>query len=366
MTSKERMMTALRRGKPDRLPVTIHQWMQYHLTHFMGGVDQLEAYRACGLDASFTLHAEIPLKSADWQYRCEDQGVKDGEHFYHHVADTPGGRLTWVSAANGYTTYTVEHPVKTKQDADNLLAYWPGVTMDKALVSRTYDRVGDDGIVRGSVLRWCQVGGWQDFCEMVGTQDAIYWAMDEGPWLHDWLTRWTDRKVEWIYREMPGIKFDLIELGGGAASSTVISPAMFDEFCVPYDCRVAQALHEVRLPSVYHTCGGMMAILDHIPSNGVDASETLSPPGVGGDIKTLEDRRKVKDILGSRVSLIGGIDQSGLLTTGTPEQIAAEVRACFETYGRGGGYICSASDHFFHSPVVNLKALARAAAECLY
>ena len=39
MTSKERMMTALRRGKPDRLPVTIHQWMQYHLTHFMGGID---------------------------------------------------------------------------------------------------------------------------------------------------------------------------------------------------------------------------------------------------------------------------------------------------------------------------------------
>ena len=165
---------------------------------------------------------------------------------------------------------------------------------------------------------------------------------------------------------MPDIKFDLIELGGGAGSSTVISPAMFDEFCLPYDRRVVQALHEVGLSSVYHTCGGMMAILDHIPSMGCDASETLSPPGVGGDIKTTEDRLRVKNILGSRVALIGGIDQNGLLTTGTPEQITREVQACFETFGSVGGYICSASDHFFHSPVDNLKAFARAAAECRY
>jgi hypothetical protein len=366
MTPKERMMTALRRQKPDRLPVTIHQWMQYHLKHFMGGVDQLEAYRACGLDASFTIYPHVPMKSLNWQYRCEDMGIKEGERFTRYVADTPGGQLTWTSAQNEYTCYVVEHPVKNKLDADNLLAYWPGFTMDKSLASREYDRVGDDGIVRGSVLMWAQVGGWQDFCEMVGTQDAIYWAMDDGAWLHDWLTRWIDRKVEWIYREMPGIKFDLIELGGGAGSSTVISPAMFDEFCVPYDRRVVMALREVGFPTVYHTCGGMMAILDRIPNNGADASETLSPPGVGGDIKTAEDRVRVKKILGSRMALIGGIDQSGLLTTGTPAEIAAGVKECFETFGKGGGYICSASDHFFHSPVENLKAMARAARECRY
>ena len=196
MTSKERMMTALRRQKPDRLPVTIHQWQAYHLKHFMGGVDQLAAFRACGLDASFTIFPHVPVKSADWQYRCEDMGIKDSEHFQRHIADTPGGQPTWVSAENEYTRYTFEHPVKTRLDADNLLAYWPGFTMDKALASREYDRVGDNGIVRGAVLMWAQVGGWQDFCEMVGTQTAIYWAMDEGPWLHDWLTRWTDRKVE--------------------------------------------------------------------------------------------------------------------------------------------------------------------------
>ena len=51
MTSKQRMMLALQREKPDRLPVTIHQWQRYHLEHYMGGADPLEAFRQVGLDA---------------------------------------------------------------------------------------------------------------------------------------------------------------------------------------------------------------------------------------------------------------------------------------------------------------------------
>jgi len=34
MTSKERMLRALERGKPDRLPCSIHQWQKYHLDQF--------------------------------------------------------------------------------------------------------------------------------------------------------------------------------------------------------------------------------------------------------------------------------------------------------------------------------------------
>ncbi|KKL83228.1 hypothetical protein LCGC14_1976910, partial [marine sediment metagenome] len=37
------------------------------------------------------------------------------------------------------------------------------------------------------------------------------------------------------------------------------------------------ALHEHGFLVTYHTCGGMMNILDLIIENGTDASETLSP-----------------------------------------------------------------------------------------
>ncbi len=44
MNSKERMMLALNREKPDRLPATVHQWQGYHLDTYMGGISDLAAF----------------------------------------------------------------------------------------------------------------------------------------------------------------------------------------------------------------------------------------------------------------------------------------------------------------------------------
>ena len=48
MTSKERMMHALRREVPDRLPATVHQWQPYHLDRYLGGMTPLEKFRVVG------------------------------------------------------------------------------------------------------------------------------------------------------------------------------------------------------------------------------------------------------------------------------------------------------------------------------
>jgi uroporphyrinogen-III decarboxylase len=107
----------------------------------------------------------------------------------------------------------------------------------------------------------------------------------------------------------------------------------------------------------------MMHILDLIVENGTDASETLAPPGVGGNITEPE---KVRAVFGSKVAMIGGMDQFNILTSGTKEEIRAETRRLFEGFGKDGGYVCSASDHFFETPVENLKAFADTGRECVY
>jgi len=367
MTSKERMLTALRGGVPDRLPVTIHQWQQYHLDRYMKGVDQLDAFLAVGLDASIT-PSELSRfhSSPNWRVTEESMGMQDAGHqVTRHRIATPDGDLTFVTASSPLTTYVTEHMIKNRQDAEIYLSHRPPQRLDRAVLGRWYDRTGDAGIVRGFVDMWGQPGVWQDFCSLVGTQEAIFWAMDEPEFVHHFLDIITQWKADYVQREMAGARYDLIEHGGGTASSTVISPAMFDEFCAPYDARVIDALHGVGLPVVYHTCGGMMAILNNIPGNGCDASETLSPPGVGGDIRR-EDRVAVKRVLGSKVSLIGGLDQHGVLTEGTPGQVKEEITSLFETFGAGGGYICSASDHFFDAPVENLRAMAEEGLRCRY
>ena len=48
MTSKERMLTAIERKVPDRLPVTTHHVMPYFLDNYVNGIsfDQFFDYRS--------------------------------------------------------------------------------------------------------------------------------------------------------------------------------------------------------------------------------------------------------------------------------------------------------------------------------
>lgn len=364
-------MTALAMGTPDRVPITIHQWQPYHLKHTMGGSSQLQAFQAIGLDASIETYSLMaPVPSQNWTYSTQrldesyqtDTTAEDQETL--HRAETPDGTLTWKTVTNATTTFITEHPVKTEQDADTFLKHYPGKRYETAAVARVYEETADAGIVRGFITMFNQCGPWQDFCELVGTQQAIFWALDDPSFVHHVLNGLTVQREQEILGHMAGLKLDLIECGGGAASATVISPAMFEEFCIPYDKRINEAIRAVGHKSVYHTCGGMMPILDLIPLNGTDASETLSPPQVGGDI-TPERRLEVKKRLGSKVPIIGGANQA-LLENGTPAQVEADVLACFKGFGAGGGYICSASDHFFEAPIENLQAMVRAAEQCRY
>ncbi len=371
MTSKERMLRALKREVPDRLPVTVHQWQGYHLKYYLDGISDLEAFGRFGMDAAiqyfeamgqFWLPGIPDMPFADDWKAIVDVLQNDLDHrVLKYRVRTPKGFLTYATEGNEKTTWFTDCMIKEQEDIEKL-RYIPVPNLEKDRISEAYDRVGDDGILRGFV--WGdQAGCWQQACCLAGTQNMIMWAMDDPTWTHELMKVLLEKKLQFIEESLAGAKFDVIETGGGAASSTVISPALFKEFCLPYDKAMHDALHRHGHLTTYHTCGGMMGILDLIDENGTDASETLSPPSVGGNIT---DRNLVKKVLGNKCALIGGIDQYNILTSSTPQKINQEVHELFETYGAGGGYILSASDHFFDVPTENLQAYAAAARECSY
>jgi len=373
MTPKERMMTALRREKPDRLPVTIHQWQQYHLDTYMNGMDALAAFRATGMDAAiqyFEAMGQFWIPNAEKyalqtpQWRDEMTVVDpnpDNKVVHHHIV-TPEGELNYKTGANRTTTWITEYLVKRHEDVELIEKYMPIARLDHKAIEREHDRIGDAGILRGFV--WGdQAGCWQHACCLMEVQSLIIETFENPDWVHRLLNALLDKKLRFIDESLRGAKFDLIETGGGAASDTVISPKLHREFCLPYDRRMHEALHDAGHIATYHTCGGMMNILDLIVANGTDASETLTPPGCGGNIT---QPAKVREAYASRVAMIGGMDQFNILTSGTPEQIRAEVQRLFEGFGRDGAYILAASDHFFDAPVENLCAYAQAAKDCTY
>jgi len=362
MTSRERMLTALAMGIPDRLPVTIHQWQDYHLKTYMGGVSDLQAFRAVGLDAAITIwDANEEKTTPQWRVDARTTHLGATQWITEYTITTPDGTLTQKDESNQFTTWTVEHLIKRPQDMRLVKKYLPVPKLNKEFVRDRKRELGQHGILRGLVYG-DQAGPWQHAACLVGVEPLILATFDDPAWVHELLTALTEKKTCFIQESLAGAEFDLIEMGGGAASSTVISPTIFKEFCLPYDRTLHDALHAVGHKLVYHTCGGMMPILELIVENGCDASETLSPPGVGGDTRPEEVKRRI----GDKVCLIGGMDQINILTGGTPEQIRAETRRLFEALGPGGGYILSASDHFFEAPLENLRALAEAGRECVY
>ena len=367
------MIAALSGEKPDRVPVTIHQWQQYHLDTYMDGMHPLDAFRATGMDAAIQYFEAmgqfwIPdaekhsLETPQWRDEVTVVKADPDDKLVHHKITTPRGELTYKTGANRCTTWITEYLIKRHDDLDLIEEYMPVAQLDKDAVKREYDRVAEAGILRGFV--WGdQAGCWQHACCLMDVQQLIVESFDNPDWVHRLLAVLLDKKLRFIEESLVGARFDLIETGGGAASDTVISPKLHREFCLPYDRQLNRALHDAGHLATYHTCGGMMHILDLIVENQTDASETLTPPGCGGNI---EDPAKVREAYAGRVAMIGGMDQFNVLTSGTPQQIRTEVVRLFEGFGPDGGYIMSASDHFFDTPVENLRAYAEAARECVY
>ncbi len=371
MTPKERLTTVISGGIPDRVPATVHQWQPYHYRNIMGVADELEAFLASGLDAVIYPWACVkPCESPDWKTTSTKKPVEGGLMEIEFQISTPEGKLKGRLMSNEYTTSTVDHAFNKPEHIRLFEKYHPIPELDVAAVLALEARLGENGIMR-VFTNGPQGSPWQDACYLYGTEEMIYLAYDDPEWTHEFLEILLQKKLEFYRKNLTALRgvFSMIETGGGAGSNTVISPAMFEEFCLPYDIRQHQVIHEID-PGIaisYHTCGGMMKLLDLIPRNGCDFSETLSPPGCGGDIRDNQDEVEVKRTLGSKVKLMGGVNQSELIEKGSCEQIRADVERCFTTYGANGNYIMMPSDHFFHAPMANITHYAKAVEDlCRY
>jgi len=380
MTSRDRLLTALARGVPDRLPVTTHHVMPSFL-QARGFADDRAFFDAYGLDA---IHWTTPLTapagagvdpelrpgSESWSLVSDDWRLERAELPHpdyktrRYTFHTPGGALTMVLQDDGRTTWVAERLIKEKRDIDVMSAYAPVPHCDIAAVAGAADALSERGIVRGAVPGFAvygQPGCWQDAAVLYGIEPLIVETYDDPYWVVALLGILGDRKRAFL-ASTAGAPFDLIELGGGDASSTVISPKIFDRFVAPFDAPLVTAAHAAGQRVVYHTCGGMMPLLERIAALDVDAMETFTPKDMGGDAVLTEAKRRV----GSRVCMIGGFDQFHYFVGCTPDDTRQAVRRAFDDAGGGGGFILAPSDHFFEADPALLRAFADEGRACAY
>lgn len=370
MTSKERMLSAINLKKADRVPITLHNILEYYRRKYLNNIGRLEAYRMFGLDAMEYFDAEwlwshgidIPTivstqTTDEWIIRRKvinnEKWLELNRELYEELIETPSGtlrQLVWeVPDVGGFDPWVAERLIKNKEDIA-ALQHWPIPSIDYKKIEKAYHYLGDSGILRGEV--W---GAWAEAALLTGVDRLIMETFDDPLWVKELLSLLKERTVR-IVRKLKNTNIELLEISETDTSTSLISPRIFEKFVLPYDAEIVNAAHSAGIPTTFHDCGKCMDILELIVATETNAIETLAPPGLNGDANLAEIKKRV----GDKVCLIGGVDQANVLERGSADSVEEEVKRCIEEAGEGGGYIMMTSDHFFNVPVENIDAYAEA------
>jgi hypothetical protein len=384
LTPRQRLVAALDRQAPDRLPVTTHHVMPFFLNKYMGGMDVPTFFQHFGLDPivwAFDMAPNLDrgeywapiegleqfgaqaIQSDTW--RITGKFSNSGEYpTTEYTIHTPGGNLVAVLQSNEHTTWTTKHMLERKEDIELIGNYMTMPLCDTAAVNRISEATGQTALVRGCIPSFeisGQPGCWQDASCLYGIEALILETFSDPEWVHALLQIIQRRKLAYV-ASLKGANYDVLEFGGGDASCTVISPKLFKNFVSRYDEPVIKAAQEAGQRIVYHTCGGMMAILELLAEMHPNACETLTPAEMGGDMRLAEAKRRI----GDKMCMIGGFDQFHHFVNCTEAETRAAVRRCFEQAGEGGGFILSPSDHFFDADPALIMAFADEARKMSY
>jgi uroporphyrinogen decarboxylase len=108
----------------------------------------------------------------------------------------------------------------------------------------------------------------------------------------------------------------------------------FDQLLKPRLRRVFDLLKSSGLKVLYHTCGNVWSLIDEFIELGVDA---LNPVQVSAG--EMGNTAELKRRWGDRLTFWGGIDTQRVMSSGTPDDVRAEVRRRINDLARAGGYV---------------------------
>ncbi len=117
-------------------------------------------------------------------------------------------------------------------------------------------------------------------------------------------------------------------------NKVMIDPRIHRELVVPAYKKVVREIRKAGKFVFFHSDGFTEPYFPGLIEAGFHGVESLEP-GAGMDLKHL------KEEYGDKLCLIGNIDVSELLPYGTTEQVVEAVKKCIKDAGEGGGYILS-------------------------
>jgi uroporphyrinogen decarboxylase len=162
-----------------------------------------------------------------------------------------------------------------------------------------------------------------------------------------------------LFYERAGNMIDGFFFGNdfGTQLDLLLSPALFDEFVLPWFRRFTEQAHSRGYQVILHSCGSIYRVIERLVEAGVDCLHPLQAKA-----KNMEAERLAREF-GGKIAFMGGIDTQRVLNLGTPAQVKDEVRRVKEMLGP---HLIVSPSHEAILPDVppqNVAAMAEAAHE---
>jgi len=183
-----------------------------------------------------------------------------------------------------------------------------------------------------------------------------YYLRKNPKFIHEIMDEYTKVNIE-IIKRLAEVGVDIVMFGDdlGYKDNGFFSLKVFREFILPYHKRIYQVCKKKGVLVVLHSCGKIDQYLPDLVDAGLNCIQSLEATA-GVDLAGL------KESLGDRLCFMGGLDSSGVLTHGTPEDVYENVRSTIKKAGKGGGYFVGPSHDILNMPWENVLAM-RAAIE---
>jgi len=296
MTHRERFMAALRGEKTDRVPV-------FPLLMFLA-IDRAGiTYREYATNGRALAEAQLLVQERfdlDAITACSDAFRVSGD-----LAPVLGGEMVYPEDKPPYLRNPL---ISSAADLDKL-----GRPDPSSPESRMGDRVlGVSELVEAAagntaVLGWIDMP-FAEACCVCGVSEFMVLLMDDPALAHRILARLTEIVIDFALAQVEA-GADMI--GAGDAATSLISPAMYLEFALPYEQEVYRAIHQAGGLVKLHVCGDTTHLLDKMATCGADLFNVdhLVPLSRARDVYAAHDK-----------CFKGNLDPVAHLMQATPDQ----------------------------------------------
>jgi len=340
MTSRERILAAMRFETVDRVPVS--PWR----------TGKVDPDSPLGKELIRTADPVIdvgsggdPILGSAARVDTEQRGDTTVT-----IVHTPKGDLISRRRRTEITSATVEFFLKQPDDIERMLSipYEPP-DFDLSHYKEWCDRIGDEGLVMVGLIDGVAVpASWfspEGFC--------LAWA--DAPGLVEHLTAIiTERLIHYAER-LCRAGVPAFRIVGGEYASVQLGPEGFKRLCIPYDRELTDAIHKHGALAHYHNHGPVMRYLEDFAAIDMDSLDPLEAPP-WGDADLGEARRR----LGDRICFLGNLDDMEVVDKLPTDEVLAIARERLEAAGTRGFMLGgTTSSTFGERGARNFIAIAR-------